>query len=213
MIFLGYLLDVIAPTAAFFLLDRLGVPALWNLMIGSALALGMTAVNTLRHRRIDRVGILVLIEIAVSIVLLLVVKDPRLLLVRPALYTTAAGVYLLATSFRGKPLTYDGAFQIGTKGDPVRAAAFERSWERVPRFRTVLRISSLGWALACLIDAVLRVIVVYATPLDRAAWLSNLPHLVAITVLMGFSAFMGRSLRGIVEGQLLQIQEEKQTEG
>ena len=132
------------------------------------------------------------------------------MLARPSLYTAAAGVYLLATSFRGKPLTYDGAFQIGTKGDPARAAAFERSWDCVPRFRAVLRISSLGWALACLIDAALRVIVVYATPIDRAAWLSNLPHLAAIAVLMGFSAFMGRSLRGIVEGQLLQMQQERQ---
>ena len=209
-IFLGYIFDVIAPMVAFFVLDRLGMPPFWSLVVGSAIALGSTAVNSVRHRRLDRVGVLVLIEIAASIVILVKVNDPRLLLARPVLYTAVAGIYLLATSFRGKPLTYDGSFQIGTKGDPLRAAAFERAWERVPRFRQILRISSMGWALACLVDAALRVAVVYEVPLKRAMCLSNLPHLVAIAVLMGFSAFMGRNLRRIVEGELVMMQEERE---
>jgi hypothetical protein len=208
-VFLGYAVDVVGPMAAFFVLNKLGVSPLWGLLLGSAIALGSTTVNTLRHRRIDRVGILVLVEMAVSIVLLFVWRDPRFLLAKPSFYTGIAGVYLLATSFRGKPLTYDGALQMGAKGDPVRTAGFARSWEQVPQFRTTLRVASLGWGLACLIDAVLRVIVVYRFPLDRAAWLSNLPHLVAIAVLMGFSALMGRRTHRIVDEQLVQMHAEQ----
>jgi len=166
-------------------------------------------INTVRQRRIDRVGILVLVEIAVSIVLLFVWRDPRFLLAKPSLYTAIAGVYLIATSFRGRPLTYDGAFQIGTKGDPVRGAAFARAWERSLRFRRTLRIASFGWGLACLVDAVLRVVVVYRFPLDRAAWLSNLPHLTAIALLMGFSALMGRTTHRLVENELTQMHAEQ----
>jgi hypothetical protein len=204
-VLLGYAIDVIGPMAAFFLLNRLGVPPLWSLLLGSAIALGSTTINTVRRGRMDRVGVLVLMEIAISILLLLVWRDPRFLLAKPSLYTTIAGFYLIATSFRGKPLTYDGALQMGTKGDPVRAAAFARCWEKSPQFRNNLRIASLGWGLACLADAVLRVIVVYRFPLERAAWLSNLPHLAAITLLMGFSAMMGRTTHRLVDEELVHM--------
>jgi hypothetical protein len=208
-VFLGYAIDVVAPMAVFFVLNRLGVPPLWSLLLGSAIALGSTIINTLRRRRIDRVGVLVLIEIAISIALLFVWRDPRFLLAKPSLYTAIAGVYLIATSFRGKPLTYDGALQMGTSGDPLRAAAFARSWEQVPQFRITLRVASLGWGVACLVDAVLRVVVVYRAPLERAVWLSNLPHLVAIAILMGFSALMGRRTHRIVDEQLHRMNAEQ----
>lgn len=208
-VFLGYVIDVVAPMAAFFVLNRLGAPPIWGLLLGSAIALCSTTVNTLRRGRIDRVGILVLIEIALSIALLFVWRDPRFLLAKPSLYTAIAGVYLIATSFRGKPLTYDGALQIGTKGDPVRASAFGRCWERSSSFRITLRIASFGWGLACLIDAVLRVVVVYRFPLERAAWLSNLPHLTAIVVLMGFSALMGRTTHRLVDEELALLRVEE----
>jgi hypothetical protein len=208
-VFLGYVVDVVAPMAAFFVLNWLGVPPIWGLLLGSAIAIVSTTINTFRRRRIDRVGILVLMELAISIVLLFVWRDPRFLLAKPSLYTAIAGVYLIATSFRGKPLTYDGALQIGTRGDPVRASAFARCWERSSQFRKTLRIASLGWGLACLIDAILRVVVVYRFPLERAAWLSNLPHLTAIAVLMGFSAFMGRTTHRLVDEELVHMHAEQ----
>lgn len=208
-IFFGYVVDVVAPMALFFVLNRLGVPPIWSLLVGSAIVLISMTVNTVRQRRMDRVGILVLVEIVVSIVLLFVWRDPRFLLAKPSLYTAIAGVYLIATSFRGRPLTYDGAFQIGAKGDPVRGAAFARCWERSSQFRRTLRIASFGWGLACLVDAVLRVVVVYRFPLDRAAWLSNLPHLTAIALLMGFSALMGRTTHRLVENELTQMRAEQ----
>jgi hypothetical protein len=203
-VLLGYAIDVLGPMVAFFVLNKLGVPPLRSLLVGSAIALGSTAINTVRRRRMDRVGVLVLIEIAISILLLFVWRDPRFLLAKPSFYSAIAGVYLIATSFRGKPLTYDGALQMGTKGDPVRAAAFARCWEKSAQFRNNLRIASLGWGLACLADAVLRVVVVYRFPLERAAWLSNLPHLAAIALLMGFSALMGRKTHRLVDQELVQ---------
>ena len=208
-VLLGYAIDVVGPMAAFLVLNKLSVPPLWSLLFGSAIALASTTINTMRRRRMDRVGILVLIEIAISILLLFVWRDPRFLLAKPSFYTATAGVYLIATSFRGKPLTYDGALQLGTKGDPVRAAAFARCWEKSSQFRNNLRIASLGWGLACLADAVLRVIVVYRFPLERATWLSNLPHLAAIALLMGFSAMMGRITHRLVDEELMHIHAEQ----
>lgn len=91
----------------------------------------------------------------------------------------------------------------------MRSAAFARCWERSSQFRRTLRIASFGWGLACLVDAALRVVVVYRFPLDRAAWLSNLPHLTAIALLMGFSALMGRITHRLVENELTQMRAEQ----
>lgn len=200
-IFLGYVIDVVAPTAAFYLLSKLGIPPLWGLLLGSVIALGSLTINSLRLRRLDPIGILVLIEIALSIALLFALRDPRFLLAKPSFYTAIAGIYLIATSFQGKPLTYEGARQVGAKGDPARIALFERAWERSPQFRKVLRVAAMGWGLAFLIDSILRVIIVYRFPLERATWLAQVPHVTALVVLMGFSALMGRTTKRIVEEQ------------
>jgi len=53
-VFLGYAIDVIAPMAAFFVLNKLGVPAIWGLLLGSAIALGSTTINTVRRGHLDR---------------------------------------------------------------------------------------------------------------------------------------------------------------
>ncbi|HEY7305322.1 MAG TPA: VC0807 family protein [Bryobacteraceae bacterium] len=205
-IFLGYLLDIVAPIATYFALHRLlGLSDFWALIAGSFISVFTTAVNTIRRKRLDRVGVLVLLEIGASIALLFVTRDPRLLLVKPSFYTAIAGVYMIATSFRGRPLTYEGVKQVGTKGDPLRTAAFERAWEQSSPFRSSLRISAIGWGIAFIADAVIRAVIVYRFPLARAAWLSNLPHLAALILLILFSALMGRKTKRIVDEQVQQL--------
>jgi hypothetical protein len=205
-IFLGYAIDIVAPIITYFVLNRvLGLSDFWALIAGSIISLFTTAVNTSRRKRLDRVGVLVILEIGMSIVLLFVMHEPRLILAKPSFYTAIAGLYLIATSFRGRPLTYEGVKRVGTKGDPLRIAAFERAWEKSAPFRTSLRISAIGWGVALLADAVIRVVIVYRFPLTRATWLSNLPNVAAVVLLIGFSALMGRKTKQIVDEQVQEI--------
>lgn len=94
---------------------------------------------------------------------------------------------------------------MGTKGDPLRTAAFERAWERSAEFRSTLRVSAVGWGVAFLADAALRVILVYKLPVARAVWMSNLPTFAALVILIAFSALMGRTTKRIVEKELRQM--------
>ena len=87
----------------------------------------------------------------------------------------------------------------------MRAQAFDAAWAESPHFRAALRTSAVGWGLAFLADAILRVVIIYETPLDRAMWLSNVPHFAAILVLVGFSAAMGRVTKRLVDAQVAQM--------
>jgi len=201
--------DAVLPVVTYFVLHALGVTSVIAMTLGVLVAVGSTAYHTIRRRKLDGVGLLVILEIAASIGWMYLTQDQRLLMIKPSLYSGIAGVYLLATLFREKPLTYEGVRSMATRGDAVRTVAFERAWERSGAFRAAIRLSTIGWGVASLADAALRVILVYTLPLDRAIWLSNVPHIVAVALLIGFSALMGRRTKPLVEEQLQQLQEEQ----
>jgi hypothetical protein len=200
--FVDALVDAIAPIATYFALHALGVPPLVSMIAGTLIAVTTTVVHTIRRKRLDGVGVLVIAEIGVSILLQILVRDPRLLLIKPSFYTGIGAVYLLITAFGEHPLTYEGARPMATKGDPQRLAAYEQAWRCSPAFRALHRIATLGWSAALLADSVLRVVIVYDLPIDRAVWLGNVPHVAAIALLIGFSALVGRRARPLVEEQL-----------
>lgn len=199
-IFLGYAVDVFGPMAAYFVTRWLGISVFWGLTLGIGIALASTAVNTIRRRKLDGVGVLVLVEIAVSIGVLFWLKDPRLILIKPSFYTGVAAGWLMVSAFSTRPLSLDGSKPMATKGDPGRTAAWERAWRELPQFRLAHRLLTFGFGVASLADAVLRVVVVYRYPLARAAWLSNLPHMAAIAILVLSGALFGRWAGPMVDG-------------
>ena len=124
---LPILLDLVIPTAGYFLLHWAGLSDVWALTVaGSATAVN-AAVTTVRRGRLDALGLLVVAEIAVSVALAASTGDPRLVLARPAVYLAVAGVVNLISCVAGRPLSYTGAAPMATKGDPQRAVAYERA--------------------------------------------------------------------------------------
>jgi len=99
-------------------------------------------------------------------------------------------------------LTYESAKPMAVRGDPQRAIAYEQAWNCSPEFRTLHKVATFGWALAFMADAVLRVVILYGMPMSRAIWLSNVPHIAAIFLLVVFSAMVGRKSKPLVEAQL-----------
>jgi hypothetical protein len=63
-------------------------------------------------------------------------------------------------------------------------------------------VVSLGFGLALLVDSVLRVLVVYRLPLERAAWLSNVPHVTAMVLMIAVSALAGRKFKRLVDREV-----------
>jgi hypothetical protein len=191
-ILLGYFVDVFGPLAAWWVTRWLGISMFWGLALGMGIAVVSTAINTIRRRKMDAVGVLVLLELGASIALLFWLASPKMLLIRPSFYSGIAAFYLMGSAFSARPLSLEGSKPMATKGNPVRTEAWEQDWTELPQFRMAHRALTFGSGLALLTDALLRVVVVYRFPLDRAAWLSHLPHIAAGGILIVAWALFGR---------------------
>jgi hypothetical protein len=204
-IFIGYAADVVVPMALYYVLHRFGISDAFALGASAASALIVTIVNTIRRKKLDAIGILVIIEIVLSIALFLWLKDRRLILAKPSFYSGVAAIYLIVMAFRPKPMNYDAIRNVGSDGDPRRAAAFDAAFEESPKFRAALRTAEVGWGLSFLADSILRVVIIFTTTPDRAVWLSNIPHIAAIAILIAFSAAMGRINGRMVDAQIAKM--------
>jgi hypothetical protein len=191
-VLLGYAVDLIGPLAIWGLTRWLGISMLWGLSLSLGFTVLSAAVNTFRQRKMDAVGALVLLEIIVSIALVFWLHSPRMILIRASFYSAIAAFYLMANAFTAQPLSLEGSKPMATKGDALRTAAWERAWQQLPQFRLAHRLLTFGTGVAALTDAALRVLVVYRFPLDRAAWLANVPHITAWVVLIVIWAIFGR---------------------
>ncbi|HEY4791506.1 MAG TPA: VC0807 family protein [Actinomycetes bacterium] len=195
------LLDLVIPTAGYFLLHWAGLPDVWALTIAGS-ATGVNAlINTIRRGRLDVLGLLVVAEIAVSVVLVVVTADPRLILVRPAVYLAVAGVVNLVSCFAGRPLTYTASTPMATKGDPERAVAYELAWHHSPELRRIHRQLTAAIGVALVAYAVIRVLIVYSFPTGTAVLAQEVPGILLIALVVVLIRRRVPRLRRIVDAE------------
>ncbi|MER6942448.1 VC0807 family protein [Nonomuraea sp. NPDC000554] len=205
---LPLIIDVAVPVVLYLLLKQVGLDDFWALTV-AGLATGVAVtVNTVRRRKMDLIGVLVVLEIVLSIVLLFVTDDPRIVAIKPSFYTALAGVFLGATCFVGRPVIYLTARPLATRGDPEREAAYEKAWRTSAPFRFRQRLMTATFALFLLVESVLRVIVVYrftAAEIAESFLLSQLPGIVLFAAVLLSFRLQVPALRRIVN----EIQESK----
>lgn len=200
---LPILADIVIPAVVYLLLHRFGVPDVWALTAAGAATGIHTVVGTVRRRSLDGIGVLVVCELALAAVLLSVSQDPRLVLARPAFYTAMSGIYLMVGCL-GQPVVYQAARPMAVRGDPRRAVAYERAWERSAEFRRRERLITAGIGVALLVESVLRVVVVYSLParqIEESVLLSQVPGLVLLVVVIVLIRSQVPTLRRLVDAE------------
>lgn len=195
--------DLVVPIVLYLLLKGAGLDDFWALTL-AGLATGVAvAVNTIRRRKMDWLGVLITLEIILSVALLFATDDPRIVAIKPSFYTALAGLFLGATCFVGKPVIYQTARPLATRGDPQREAAYERAWETSTPFRRRQRLMTGTFAAFLLIESVLRVIVVYSfTPaeIEESFLISQLPGIILFAAVLVSFRLQVPALRKIVNG-------------
>jgi len=197
---LPYLLDVVVPLASYYTLPRLGLSTFWALVVGGALTAVVSLVNTIRRGKLDKLGVLVIVEIILGIVLDLAVRDARLTLARGSLFIAVAGAWVLASTFTRHPVTVNVTRPFALKkGGAEGGAAFDWLAEHSLRFLRIQRILSSVWAVAFLAYAVLRVVVIYsAANVAQALLVNEIPGFLAVLTGMAASAVYGKQLEKLV---------------
>jgi hypothetical protein len=158
--------DVAAPLAAYSVLRSAGLTAVTALLLSGVFpALGVT-IGVIRNRRLDVVGALVLAGIVVGTVLGLASHSTRLLLAEGSVPTAVFGLACLGSLWRRRPLMFSFALEF-TGPDTAEGREMTRLWQ-YEGYRRVFRIITAVWAAGFLLEAALRVVIVYNTSTGTA---------------------------------------------
>jgi hypothetical protein len=121
---IGLLVALIAAASTVVVFERAGSEH-WSIVVGAVvLGLGLTPLLVVGRRR-GHLAVLVVIEIGISVVLTLISTSAFFILIRPAIYTAIAGVYVLATVPSADPFALRISRTVTVAGDSLRANAFD----------------------------------------------------------------------------------------
>jgi hypothetical protein len=158
--------DVAAPLAAYNLLRSAGMTAVPALLLSGVFpALGVT-ISAIRNRRLDVVGALVLAGVVVGALLGVVSHSPRLLLVEGSVPTAVFGVACFGSLWTRRPLMFSFALEFTGPGT-AKGREMTALWQ-YEGFRRIFRIITAVWGAAFLLEAALRVVIVYSTSTGTA---------------------------------------------
>lgn len=196
------LIDIFVPLIAFFSLGALGVSNFWALTVGGSLSVLHLVVTAARDHRLNYISMLILLMFAVGIGVTFLTHDPRILLIKPSFFFISVGGYLLASCFVGKPMMYEFIKPVAAGGDEHQLARYELTWERVPKFRKMMRVMTAVWGVTWIVESVVRVVIVYSFPEQRVgeALVWTIVAIFALVLpVVGFTAVYGRRLRTVGE--------------
>ncbi|MHC1558039.1 VC0807 family protein [Actinomycetospora sp. C-140] len=178
------LYDVGAPLIAYYVLHALGATD-WVALLVATLAAGLRLVwVAVRTREITWFAAVMLGVFGLGLALAFVGGDPRFLLVKDSFGTALVGIVFLASLFFGKPLTLS-AFQTW---QPRQAQEMEGYYRTLPPIRRMFRRSAIVWGVGLLLEATVRIPLIYLLPIDVMVGLSTG---MMVAVIVGLSVWNG----------------------
>ena len=195
---LTILLSVVAPIVVYAQATDHGVAELPALLLAGIGPVVELAVVFVIRRRIEEIGVIALLFVAVSLVVALATGDARALLLREALVIGLFGVVMLASAPTRCPLGFLFGRRFATGGDPARIAWWNGLW-RYPRFRTVQRQITAMWGATFVVESVVRGILVYRLPVGTMLAVNTIAPPLLVAALITITILWGRRERRVAE--------------
>ncbi|MCH6160139.1 VC0807 family protein [Streptomyces marispadix] len=183
--------DIGLPLAGFYVPHLSGAGDRTALLTATALAALRVAWGMLRERTLNVFATVMLVAFGVGTVLTLVSGDTEFLLLKNSFTTGAIGLVFLATVPWGRPLTLAAAESF----NPARAAEFQEQYRSNPRVRRGHRVCSGVWGSGLLLEAALRIPMVYTLPAAAVVALSEALMIAALAGLSTWNVFYVRRAR------------------
>jgi hypothetical protein len=182
--------DIAGPLVVYQVLRSHGASEVKALVLSGIFpALGVL-LTVVRHRRLDAIGALVLIGIAVGTILGLASGNARLVLVEGSVPTGIFGLVCLGSLWTRRPLIYRFALEFMGPDTP-KGRDFADRWQYAG-FRRVFNLMTIVWGVAYLAEAAARVVIVQNTSAGTALTVSKfMPYAVA-GVLVAWMAVYGQ---------------------
>jgi len=184
------IIDVAAPLIAYSLLRSAGMSTVTALVLSGVFpALGV-ALDVVRHRRLDVVGALVLAGILVGTALGLITHSARLVLMEGSVPTAIFGLACVGSLWTRRPLMY--GFSVEFIGpDTAKGREMISLWQ-YEGFRHIFRIITAVWGVGFLLEAALRVVIVYNTSTGTALSISKVMPYIWAGIFVAWTVAYGR---------------------
>jgi hypothetical protein len=170
--------DIGGPLALYQVLRSAGHSTVVSLVLSGIFPAVGVLIKFTRSRRVDAIGVLVLVGIAVGTLVGLLSGNARLFLIEGSVPTAVFGIVCLASLRSRRPLMYRFAIEFMGEDSP-RGREFESLWQ-YEQFRRVFRVITIVWGVAYLAEAAARVVIVELTSTGTALAISKvMPYVVA----------------------------------
>ena len=181
---LGLLWDAGIPVLGFYALHLLGASDWVALLAATLFAGGRVFWVALRARRITWFAAMMMLVFGVGLALAFVVGDPRLMLANKSVGAALIGGLFLISLATKRPLTLT-AFQTWRPRD---ADALAQAYQNDPAVRRVFRRSAWVWGIGMIVEAALRLPLIYVVPLSVAVGASTALMVTVIGCLAAWTA-------------------------
>jgi hypothetical protein len=186
----GLAWDIGLPLVAYYGLHLLGVSD-WPALLAATAVAGIRIVwSLLRDRTLNAFAALMLVVFGLGLVLAFTSGDARWLLLKNSLVTGAVGLVFLATTVVGTPMTLSAAQSF----QPTRAADLDRAYRTSPDARLAFRFSALVWGAGLLLEALVRVPLIYALPVSAMVGISEALSIATIAGLLAWNVWYTRRI-------------------
>jgi hypothetical protein len=153
--------NAVLPYATYLGLTACGVDTVWALVAGAVFPIASILFGAIRQRRVQAIGIIVLVATAASVASALWFTSPFLALARGALMTILIAIVLLGSLLARRPLLFHLA-SAGLDAEGRREAAAE--WAADAFSRRMMRLLTAVWGVALLAEAGVSLVVIAWLP-------------------------------------------------
>lgn len=177
---IGMVWDLGATLGVYYGLRLAGVSERPALLTATVVAAARLVWVALRRRRVTWFAALLLAVFGLGLLASFLVGDARFLLLKDSLVTAGVGTVFLLSAAHGRPLTLSAA----QTSQPWHAAALDALFDRRADVRRRFTVSAVVWGAGLLLEAGIRIPLVYALPIDTAVGLSEVLLWGTIAVLL-----------------------------
>jgi hypothetical protein len=167
------------------------------LIVAGCFSAGWIVLQFIRQRKVDAVGVIVLLGFVVGVVSsTLLGGNAYVLKVRDAFFTALFGVACIVTVFtHDRPTLFYVSRYLSAGNDPEKVTAFDRLHE-LPVGRRTFRVLSVVWGIGLVVEATFRLTL--ADLLPTGTFLAVSPFITAsvIGTLFAFTALYTRRMQG-----------------
>ena len=188
--------NAVLPYATYLVLSYEGVPTVQALAAGAVFPVAGILWGFVRERRVQALGMIVLVVTVASILTALYFTSPFLALAKGSLFTGSLGLLMLGSLFARRPLVFHLA---NLSADAEDRAEAEKMWETEPRYRRLMHRITVVWAVALLCEASLRLILIPLLPIALFLPLSEAMWICCMALMIGWSWRYGEREMGRID--------------